>query len=131
MGMVGNDEEEEDARNDFGHSDLFFHDQSSSKVALACDFVYDFIVLLMTIALLFRAWNNPCYSSELIQLMIFSLILVLLSLVLCIVQWIGYNFSRPFHSGFRMMRVFLSVTIFILVFTEVYIIAEPHVLWGQ
>lgn len=94
------------------------------------DIVFWFIMLLFNFVLLSTAWNNPCYSNSVVQLIFVSILLVTVAIFLAVMQWIGYSISVPFMVAFRMIRVIITTLLYYILFAEVYLIASQHTMWS-
>lgn len=88
------------------------------------------IVLIFNFVLLSSAWDNPCYSNSVVQLIFVSILLATIAIFVAIAQWIGYSISVPFMVAFRMIRVLVTTLLYYTLFAEVYLIASQHTMWS-
>lgn len=124
------DDDEEQEEDEVDLKDIFTRNPPAIGWIIF-DIVFWFVILLFNFVLLSTAWNNPCYSNSVVQLIFVSILLATVAIFLAVAQWIGYSISVPFMVTFRMIRVLITTLLYYTLFAEVYLIASQHTMWNS
>lgn len=92
-----------------------------SRLMIAIDLVVTIVFLLLNIRNVSQSWDDVCVSPTVLSLSIISIVIAVLLIFLCLFQWFGYRPTRPGFAAVRAIRLFMTLTLFILFLSEIYL----------